>query len=289
MQKRLGLILALALSLSGAALAQQAPNYQVQKAQVAPPAGQLKQAEVTDFRGAQTVTPGVAVAANAGWVSSGVTVEAGGQVQITASGRWTLVATGNGQGGPNAEGQSLARSSQGQATGPDGIAELAGRVSTTVPNTNVGALIGRIGDNGAPFLVGSQYSAEVTSTGSLQFSINVSPEVRGNQGSLTVSVTATAPPPPAEEASTVTPPPPGVLPTPEVDDVIVDTTPPDLPPLWMIVAIAIGGVLLLSLLVRAMSPKPDSARARDGVHVPQVTTRVVDSGLDGQTLTLRKR
>ena len=135
----------------------------------------------------QAVTPAVAptqavVAAAQGWAPSGVSLQRGGRLTLTAEGRWSV-------------GGALAATvaSNVAFAGPDGI---AGRTSprALLPSANVGALIGKIGENGAPFVIGSKYDGAVAADGPLLLAINDDAGAfADNQGRLAVAVTAVAP------------------------------------------------------------------------------------------------
>ena len=135
----------------------------------------------------QAVTPAVAptqavVGAAQGWTPSGVTLRRGGRLTLTAEGRWSV------------SGALAATVASNIAfVGPDGI---AGRTSprALLASANIGALIGKIGENGAPFLVGSKYDGAIAADGPLLLAINDDAGAfADNQGRLAVAVTAVAP------------------------------------------------------------------------------------------------
>ena len=78
--------------------------------------------------------------------------------------------------------------------GGDGHAGLIAKPGYTLPGANEGALIGRIGSNGAPFLIGAQGQLPHGQKGELQLCINDDLDGRygaglsDNQGSLSVEV-----------------------------------------------------------------------------------------------------
>ena len=140
----------------------------------------------------QAVTPtavpatSVVVAASAVWAPTGVTVQRGGRLAMTAQGQWSV------GGAPVAAVANI-----GAFTGPDGIADKT-NPRALLPSANIGALIGRIGADGAPFRIGSKYDAAVTADGPLYLAINDEPGAfADNQGRLAVAVTAQAPAPSA--------------------------------------------------------------------------------------------
>jgi hypothetical protein len=58
------------------------------------------------------------------------------------------------------------------------------------PNENIGALLGRVGEGGAPFLIGAGGTFAATSAGTLQFHINEDSAVLGDEvGAFVVQVT----------------------------------------------------------------------------------------------------
>jgi hypothetical protein len=107
----------------------------------------------------------VEVAANAGWVDSGIAVSAGQKLTISAAGRWS-------NSGPPAQ-------------GPGGF---AGHLydGTVLPEAPLAALVGRVGD--AMFLIGERYEGASPGSGTLELGINDTPTFDDNQGSLTVTV-----------------------------------------------------------------------------------------------------
>ena len=106
-------------------------------------------------------TPWVDVMANKyAWQSSGVLVQEGDTYLITASGQWQVA----GVCAP---------------TGPDGVGaytltcwDLGGQ---TVPGRSHSGLIGKVGRDGQPFFVGSNYRLKASSTDILYFMANDAP------------------------------------------------------------------------------------------------------------------
>ena len=101
--------------------------------------------------------------------NTGLDVSAGQTLGITATGIW---ASGSWTGGANGDQSN-------PTPGGDYI----------MPNANAYSLIGKIGDTGAPFFIGTAYSSQLNATGRLYLSMNDSPDSFGdNSGSLTVVI-----------------------------------------------------------------------------------------------------
>mgnify|MGYP000897100459 CR=1 FL=1 len=58
-----------------------------------------------------------------------------------------------------------------QYTGPDGYPNLHND-RALLPSANIGALIGRIGENGTPFLIGASYDQPIANDGTLFLAMN---------------------------------------------------------------------------------------------------------------------
>ena len=116
--------------------------------------------------GSRTIT----VNANTAWTDTGITVNTGDQVAFQASG------------------EVLFGRSAGQTATPDGNA--AGRSGNYPdPSVPVGALIGKVGNNGKPFAIGSQTQAlPMPASGRLYLGVNDN-ELGDNSGAFTVVVT----------------------------------------------------------------------------------------------------
>ena len=100
------------------------------------------------------------------WQSAGVWLEAGDRVQIRASGQWQY-------------------SPAVKPHGPEGGWIAPGYYP--VPGALGGALLGRIGENGAPFFVGRRATAYAEKAGMLFFRIN--DDLLGdNQGKLEITL-----------------------------------------------------------------------------------------------------
>ncbi len=319
MTKLNGLLAACALVLAAApVLAQTTRPPVAQRIQQAP--AQRVPLQVATTRPAPQPVSAV-VAANGGWQRTQVTVQAGGQLTISATGRWASAPQS-----PN----TIARANI-PGTDANGYPNTAGQGQTILPSANIGALIGRIGD-GAPFLVGASYNGTAPASGVLSLSMNDNSESFGdNSGRLAVNVTATAPPPRNPDTTTTTTPPAttspppatttptttptptdGATPTPTDttapnDNAATDTTAAtpadqggggtsdlagagspfsqeDLIRYGLIGAAVLVGLFLLSRLFS----RPSSSRSkRESVTVPRVTARVVDDGVSRQSLTIK--
>lgn len=92
---------------------------------------------------------------------SGIKVEKGDVINVTATGQVTMTPWG-------------ARS----FVGPDGSSNFSWFIQGQIPG---GALVGRIGDSGQPFAVGSKKKWTADRAGVLQFCVGLPPEYSGNQ------------------------------------------------------------------------------------------------------------
>lgn len=208
-------------------------------------------------------------------------LRAGGRLQIRATGQWRISQQFSAASDVAAY-RALARD-----TGPDGYTDLPLSPQVILPSAPVGALIGRIGENGAAFLIGSQYDQPIESDGALFVSINdVADQFSDNVGRVAIQIAVSAPPPPEPSAATDEP---GQAPAEDAQDQTTDGTqaPPSRIP-WML----IGGAILAALLLLALiMRRPPHTTENDRRHpsVPQVTTRVVNDGVSGQSLTLTVR
>lgn len=114
-----------------------------------------------------TDSPGaVRVAANGGWVSTGLQVRRGEVITFNTTGEIQL----------STNASDRARSA--------GTARTA--AGAPVPNVNAGGLIGRIG-NGAPFAIGDQASVPMPNAGLLYLAIN-DDELSDNSGAFVVQL-----------------------------------------------------------------------------------------------------
>ena len=102
------------------------------------------------------------LAANAGWADSGFALQAGQQVTITAYGQ-AVTAPINVFG-------------SGSVSGPDGQWNICPNFDNAPPcameNAPYGALVGKIGADGTPFLIGSNYTFTADSSGELYLAVN---------------------------------------------------------------------------------------------------------------------
>lgn len=117
---------------------------------------------------------GVKVAANQGWVATGVHVSQGQQVTFEAQGETQLSNDANDRA--TAAGSTTGRRAAG----------------APMPDVLAGALIGRIGPNGTPFGIGDQTSAiPMPAAGELFLAIN-DDDRNDNVGALAVTITPAA-------------------------------------------------------------------------------------------------
>jgi hypothetical protein len=113
-------------------------------------------------------------ATNTDWIPSGITVTKGKPLQITASG---IIGLGGGSY-PGPGGMSI-------VNGPVSCKALGGE------NFLFGALLGKIGKSGAPFLIGSSFSTgSAASSGELYLIHNDPYCAHDNSGSFSVTITA---------------------------------------------------------------------------------------------------
>lgn len=118
-------------------------------------------------RAAVNIPLRVEVPASAGWVDTGLDLEAGRSLEISASGQWSNV-------GPPAKGPG----------GFDGYV-YPGTVMATAP---LASLIGKVGE--AMLAVGEKFDGRSPATGRLYLSINDTPgSFADNQGTLQVTIT----------------------------------------------------------------------------------------------------
>jgi len=100
--------------------------------------------------------------ANAGWIDSGYFVEAGGQLRITAYGQ-AVTAPINVFG-------------SGSVSGPDGQGNICpnydGAPPCAMENAPYGALVGKIGADGTPFLIGSNFTLTADTAGDFYLAVN---------------------------------------------------------------------------------------------------------------------
>jgi hypothetical protein len=114
-------------------------------------------------------TETVTVDARRPWTDTGIDVAVGDRVAISATGTIFHDASGS--------------------TGPNGVAERRDlRQFNVIESENHGALIGRIGDSGAPFAVGSDFASASLAPGRLFLGVN-DRGVDNNSGAFTATVT----------------------------------------------------------------------------------------------------
>lgn len=280
------ILMALACLAAAPALAQQAQvqhptHIQLQQAQVAQPG--LTQATPQLAPETPAPTTGRVVPAQRMWMPTGVQVQNGGRLQVRTDGNWTA-----------AGGQS-ANLAEAQPTLPmvnaDGYPNTANQQQLLLPSANRGALIGKIGENGAPFLIGANFDGDVNGDGELFLSMNEAANAfADNQGRMPVSLTVTAPPPP----STPTPTPDTTAQAPSGDAVATPggQQPANVPPrprqpLTPLQLGFIGAAVLAVLLVIGQFLRPRRPDPRSNVNVPNITTQISSDGVAGQSLTIR--
>jgi pimeloyl-ACP methyl ester carboxylesterase len=118
--------------------------------------------------------------ANQGWTATGIQVQQGANLEINAQGKW-----GNGQY-YNDLGEIFT-----PMYGPDGAnpTESGFTYPLSGAGIKVGALIGKIGNRGTPFLVGEKFNGIAKESGELYFTINDDlTTLSDNQGSVSVTV-----------------------------------------------------------------------------------------------------
>lgn len=141
------------------------------------PAPQRQQAEDTTTN--QAVLP-----AAAAWTPTGVEVRAGAALQISAQGRWSAIGAT----------QSVAAARRDTSTDANGYPDAPAGRGAPLPEANRGALIGRIGENGAPFLIGAAYRGRASGDGMLFVTMNEPAEaLQDNQGRMAIAITTTPP------------------------------------------------------------------------------------------------
>ncbi len=109
-----------------------------------------------------------------GWQSVGVRVREGDQVRILAQGTWLYT--------------------PGEYHGPEGHRRYSSPAFYPLPNVPGGALIGRIGEDGAPFYVGQRTHLQARAAGLLYLRID-DDILSDNDGWVAVEVTVITPTP----------------------------------------------------------------------------------------------
>lgn len=283
-----GLLVAAALCVAVApAFAQQqvAPNQAQLRAQRAqqlkqapPPIAQpTPQPAPTTAPADQPVTTDTVFPANQVWAPAAQNLLTGGRLQITARGEWTM----RGQ-----RTSAVAAQVAPQFTGPDGYPGLTNE-RALLPTANIGALIGKIGENGAPFLIGANYDQPIAADGPLLVAMNdIVDQHQDNQGRMSIRVIASPPPPPTPVPEAQTP----------VEPPIATTTTTTIPvepaapvsPLIQFGVIGIAVLIGLALIGSFFRRPPSNARDNEkhAATAAQVATRVATDGIDRQLLTL---
>lgn len=232
--------------------------------------------------GIQPTTTSAVLAANALWAPTGVELRTGDQLQIGAQGRWAAINP-----------RQLATNA-GSFVGPDGYPQTAGTKGLLLESANRGALVGRIGENGTPFLIGASYQGAAASDGALFVAMNEVPgQFEDNTGrvSISISVTPAPPPPPVVEEPAPAPERPttdAMRPEPPLSAPSDDGA-PDIP-LVVIIAAAIGGLAALALVASALfGPRPRGSGRSEPNAAPAITARVATDGVRSEMLSISMR
>ncbi|HWA01462.1 MAG TPA: hypothetical protein VG841_14215 [Caulobacterales bacterium] len=301
--RSIAFLLAGALLFAPLAMAQSARP--VDAAKLRAPAARLQVQQATTV----TATPAptdqqpvtVVVPANVEWMQTPVAVQSGGRLQIRAGdGRWSLA------------GQTAAARAERLTTNADGFNERTNPQAMS-PGSNLGALIGKIGANGAPFLVGSKYDAAAAGDGPLFLAINDQPGgYADNAGRMPVSIVFTPPPPPPSvdqggevpgaaapsgapttaETGTETSDVPEIAPDQPQAGQPAAASPAPQPaalPEWA-VPVGVAALLIAAILLWPRA-KPSAKGRRAPRNAPRagVTTRIVSDGRAAQQLSVRWR
>lgn len=287
MARLIGFVLAAAFTVA-TAWAQPAP----QPAELQAQRLQVQRAPVIAPQPVETTSSTFVLPAGAQWAPTRLSAQSGGRLQISVrDGRWSAEP-------PNAR---LSAAGVDTSTDANGYPDTAGQEGLMLPSANRGALIGRIGENGAPFLVGASFDGPAPGDGMLYLSMNeFADRFQDNQGRLSIAIVVTPPPPvetppaaeePAAEAQTpapdtTQPPVAAEDDTPivgEADEPRVPTIPQNL---ILAALAAVVGVIALFLLGRAFRPHPRADERRHPHVAPNITARVVSDGIAGQKLTI---
>lgn len=135
-------------------------------------AGSFAAEVVTDLRYSPVAMRSVTVAGNAAWTDTGIDIGAGQQLTITATGEVLHNVAGN------------------DGCDPAGEPGTSGHGANVVGCPNHAALIGKLGDAGAPFLVGRGYSVPSSGSGRLYLGVNDN-DLANNGGAYSASVALT--------------------------------------------------------------------------------------------------
>ncbi|MGE0740101.1 MAG: hypothetical protein AB7O98_02070 [Hyphomonadaceae bacterium] len=277
---------------ASAASAQPAPRpvqRELERARVQAPVAQPAPEEPASS--ANTVLP-----ASAQWAPARIEVQRGARLQIAASPNTLWTAGGQ---------QTAAARVAVPMVDANGHPNTAGQQGLPVPRGNRGALIGRIGDNGAPFLIGLSYDGVAEADGQLYLSMNdFADQFADNQGRIAIQVNVTPPPPVQEPAQppvetpqaqdpTTQPETPLETPTatPAPDEPgVPGVTPPVQAPLSPMNIAIIAGVVLLGmfLFTRLFRARPREQHDDDPQERPaaDISARIVSDGIAGQILTI---
>jgi hypothetical protein len=224
----------------------------------------------------------IVLIANQLWLPTGTFVQAGDTLAIGAQGRWSAITQSR-----------LTNAAPQNFVGPDGYPQTTGYQGALLQTANVGALIGRIGENGAPFLIGSSFQGAADSDGQLFVSMNENPGAfADNQGRLAIGISLTPAPlpdpvpepaPQTEDPSQREPSPGGARGEPERPEAQI--------PLPVIVLGGLGGLFALILLFGALFGRPPQARgARNDAAPPaSVTARIATDGVHTERLAITVR
>ena len=128
------------------------------------------------------------------WLDTGIEIRSGATLQVLASGRVEFNSQNGFPGGATSVGPD-GQSSRGGRGGfnpnvPAGFQGRGGRGGPARGGMSAGALVGRIGENGAPFFLGSRYSAPAHDDGKLYLRIVPIPGGAQSSGSYEVRINA---------------------------------------------------------------------------------------------------
>lgn len=123
---------------------------------------------------AQAVLP-----AATSWMPTRVSVQRGQGLRISAQGRWSAITPA----------PTVAAAPRDTSTDANGYPNMPAGRGAPLPTANRGALVGRIGENGAPFLIGAAYRGRADADGVLFVTMNEPTEqMRDNQGRMALSI-----------------------------------------------------------------------------------------------------
>lgn len=263
--------------------AQRAQDFK-QAAPVAPAPAAADQAAPAPAATDQPISTSVVLPANQVWQAAATNLRGGGRLQITAQGEWTM----RGQNQRFSAAQVAS-----QYTGPDGYPNLKNE-RALLPSANIGALIGRIGQNGTPFLIGAAYDQPITTEGVLFVAMNdIVEQYQDNQGRMSIQVTVSPPPPPPEatpEAQTPAPDTPvttttvAPAPAPQATTPSLPFTPTQIRTGLIAIAVLLGLIFLGRLFRGGGKDKSKINEPPEGAA--QITTRVAADGVSSQLLKL---